>query len=512
MTTITKESRQGFRSWSHPNALAHPDSPAGGTGSGFARLPGPTTGDVFASGLPHPDSPAGRHYDWAAGLQRLKVESWIKELLGDIDRATSLTQLSQAAVILLGDRAFEVGVCYGMAESVVAMAGSLVELAKTFILAGLYDARTANGWAVGPFFALRVEAQVVEFLLGAGAFKVAHDRRDRLLRELAGVASHPADFLGAAVTGLGKEYALKWSKLKHFTARGTVSSSFEAGRIVGDVLVDLLSLITTVGDIARTVRSLGRVPELLRLSETLRTTASAVGAGSAKGDAAVIWATEATADETGPAIRSARAAVRESPSARAAEELFRYPALKGISQGQLDLAAAEGATEKQIAARKAVADAFYRDQLLKGVADKKEIREIKARIKSELKGIDYRKPVKARFSPPPEKMVQWQHKPGAQGNYYGDVKENATPSELGIGELSLDEGPPMGFMKKTRAPCTLQPGTPLLESTASNTNDIWSARPRSTPPGPFTFGDIAVQQTTGGATQYYIPKKTAVTF
>jgi hypothetical protein len=40
---------------------AHPDSPAGGTGPGFARASGPIGGWVpAADGLPHPHSPAGR--------------------------------------------------------------------------------------------------------------------------------------------------------------------------------------------------------------------------------------------------------------------------------------------------------------------------------------------------------------------------------------------------------------------------------------------------------------------
>jgi hypothetical protein len=43
--------------------LAHPDSPAGGTGPGFSRPPGPSGlhEDMWGhNSLPHPDSPAGR--------------------------------------------------------------------------------------------------------------------------------------------------------------------------------------------------------------------------------------------------------------------------------------------------------------------------------------------------------------------------------------------------------------------------------------------------------------------
>jgi hypothetical protein len=63
--------RDWFRSKLHPDQFAHPDSPAGGAGTGFARPPGPQQRYSWSSSrVPHPDSPAGRHFDWQSELLR----------------------------------------------------------------------------------------------------------------------------------------------------------------------------------------------------------------------------------------------------------------------------------------------------------------------------------------------------------------------------------------------------------------------------------------------------------
>ncbi len=64
-----------FRSWSHPDSFAHPDSPAGGSGTGFSRPAGPQRYSWPSSThVPHPDSPAGRHFSWQTELPRLAIE------------------------------------------------------------------------------------------------------------------------------------------------------------------------------------------------------------------------------------------------------------------------------------------------------------------------------------------------------------------------------------------------------------------------------------------------------
>ncbi len=63
--------RDRFRSWSYSGKLANANSPAGGSGSGFSRVPGYTY--YYWSRLPHLDSPAGRHLHWVSALRQKQI-------------------------------------------------------------------------------------------------------------------------------------------------------------------------------------------------------------------------------------------------------------------------------------------------------------------------------------------------------------------------------------------------------------------------------------------------------
>lgn len=60
---MAAHNKKEFRGWSHSHKPVHPHAPAGGSGNGRSRFPGPTSGYVHDK-IPHPDSPAGRHADW----------------------------------------------------------------------------------------------------------------------------------------------------------------------------------------------------------------------------------------------------------------------------------------------------------------------------------------------------------------------------------------------------------------------------------------------------------------
>src|SRR4051812_40827345 len=80
--------RDRFRSWAHHDRFAHLNSPAGGSGSGFSRVPGYT--GYSWSRLPHPDSPAGRHLHWELELHRKQIvanRSDLEKLKLAIERA-----------------------------------------------------------------------------------------------------------------------------------------------------------------------------------------------------------------------------------------------------------------------------------------------------------------------------------------------------------------------------------------------------------------------------------------
>ena len=78
---LEESNNMNYSDWEHcfpgrslHEAVAHPDSPAGGTGPGFSRPPGPQNGSGLSSRIPHLDSPAGRTFDWQSELFRAECQ------------------------------------------------------------------------------------------------------------------------------------------------------------------------------------------------------------------------------------------------------------------------------------------------------------------------------------------------------------------------------------------------------------------------------------------------------
>jgi hypothetical protein len=174
------------------------------------------------------------------------------------------------------------------------------------------------------------------------------------------------------------------------------------------------------------------------------------------------------------------------------------PILLSVTAADLELAAAPGKSEAQIAARKAVAEAFYRVHTEPEDFDD-------AKIKQHLKGIDYTKPVKARRSPPPpppDTTTQWQvpNPNGKPGKYFGNP--GSRPTDMGVFEYGLESSKGPRVVPKVESKFKITPETPVLESTAAGINDVWSLGPGT----PFTMGEKGIG-TKGGAVQYFVPKK-----
>ena len=67
--------RDWFQGRSPRGVIAHPDSPAGGSGPGFSRSsPGPGISFWSSARLPHPDSPAATSFNWQSVLPRIDFE------------------------------------------------------------------------------------------------------------------------------------------------------------------------------------------------------------------------------------------------------------------------------------------------------------------------------------------------------------------------------------------------------------------------------------------------------
>lgn len=197
---------------------------------------------------------------------------------------------------------------------------------------------------------------------------------------------------------------------------------------------------------------------------------------------------------------SPRRAMREKPHAD-----IRLPkdiVLKTVPSADIDLARSSGSSAAQFAARKAVAEAFYREHFI--WPKERTPQQIEDGIQQHIKGIDFKKPVIARLSPPPystDSLVQWRVPGEKQGPYYG--RDGATPSQLGVGNwgvtssFQVERKVPVNYSGNEVAPT----GTRILESTARGITDDFSIRVGEMG----TLQGAVTQSTKGGGTQYLIP-------
>lgn len=190
------------------------------------------------------------------------------------------------------------------------------------------------------------------------------------------------------------------------------------------------------------------------------------------------------------------------PDAITAPELVKHQPyrprikLEGVTQMEVDLAAAPGASVEQQAARAKVARAFYAQhgiQYVRSPGGKPTERPMAlAAIRSHIKGIDFTKPVS--FGPPPDlpaDLHQWQRAGWSQGGYYAHA--DAEPTHLGIHHSANDaHGAPE--VRKVKSHFKMQSDAPYLTSTAAPYRDKHSLKNET-------------RMTEGGAQQFYVPNR-----
>src|SRR5579884_929143 len=259
--------------WSRRGRLAHPDSPAGGSGTGFSRAPAPPR--YPPSIAPNPDSPAARAWDWESELPRIYLEAEITVALQGIESASSLEELTRLVNFLPGPQSFESGISFGIAQEAGSMAGAFREVVRMFAEAGLHDAARLPS-AGGPLLGARIEEQAARWIFGDAALKRARDRRDNIVRELGLAITRPGALLGTARVGVPQQTINEWRLYQQAIERSGLLSRFEAGKILGALLARLLLLILDVRDVTVTAAIAAENGELARLATELQ----AVGAAS----------------------------------------------------------------------------------------------------------------------------------------------------------------------------------------------------------------------------------------
>jgi hypothetical protein len=243
--------------------------------------PGPIGVDGGYRGPSGRSSPPGAH----GLLSDAAVESVedLTKAVADFRRSETWFSLQPIAFRLLGQYSFGLGVLYGIGENVVTSVIELLQLVKMLLLADLYDRAqqpvfsTASLNPVALLQRLMAEASMRTF---SAELEEAHRERNALIEELRYAMTHIGEVLG----NIGEGYVAKWNRFETYVKDRTLSSQFHAGRMFGEVLIDVVSVI---GGGAAAVKAAGKIPKLAKLARLrIPPRSTAVSARPAAGAAA----------------------------------------------------------------------------------------------------------------------------------------------------------------------------------------------------------------------------------
>jgi hypothetical protein len=400
---MSNDWRRAWTTPAVPDAYAHPDSPSGGTGPGFASAAGPMLGAAaHPPELPLPGSPAARHAVWDHALPALDTAERVRAVADALARARGHLP---AAVLAETGHALDAalaGILPGvlLALGVVAAGAVLGGAAGAALGAALGGVGALPGAVAGA--GLGAEAGVVVLgWLGIGFLAVDAARA-----------------LGEAAAAAGRGVRTAWDAVERGPALRdmTVDAAARdlahgAAVLMRGVLEGIVAFLLARGPAG----AAARVPELaarlrssrlgpgfatwiernwVRLVEDPRLRGAARPVGSSAGGAVEAGSPAATALESrasaGTAPPPARAGAR---AARPAAEL--------------------------VAEREALARAYYRRQ---GWAPED--------VDSHLQGIDFTRPVEVVTLRKGQVLEQWQYPGAPQGDYY--ALPGADKHSLGI--------------------------------------------------------------------------------
>jgi hypothetical protein len=218
---------------------------------------------------------------WVAG-KVYNAYQYLLSLMDRIKHAADWAALNALVEPILGPQSLQAGVIYGIVESLGKDVVSLLELAKMVALAGLYELMIHPKVGVAVAFAPNLAPMVLTSLaLSAAASRIpgliaelkkADEQFRKMLEDLYKIVRHPLDFLSALGKTIKKEAMDDWNTLRYNAEHPTVAGDFQAGRIVGKVLYQVIMLILLVMSVAGAVAKLAaRVPWLLRAARILQT-------------------------------------------------------------------------------------------------------------------------------------------------------------------------------------------------------------------------------------------------
>ena len=262
--------------------------------------------------------------------------------------ASNGIDLQSVAVALLGPQCFSAGVIAGIGVDLISSAADLIKLVGTFVLADLHDIRTGqvSGWQlVDPTIATRVLVAKLAGIAFEEDLRKAAGERNALVKELTDALQDPKALFEGLADGVAEGYKKDWKDFNAHRNTGTLAGQFRAGMILGQVLVDVLGLITGivgVGKAGATVTT--KLPRLVKYARSVklkprtpRMPRTGGGAGGGRGGAPEAPPKPVPA-RTQPAPKAARP---ESPPAEPPATKPPEPQPKPVSA--IDLRRAENA-------------------------------------------------------------------------------------------------------------------------------------------------------------------------
>lgn len=254
----------------------HPNSPAGGGGPGGFRGAAPLGADKHNWAASHPSAElttlntrisaaSNGHPGWS--LDPRPAMDAVMSVLG----SGLWKDLESYAERVLAPGSFELGVLFGLTEAVASGIESLLSLLKMVVLEGLYEQLhyPPEKW-YSPLWANYAEARVVELAVGDPSLNQAHVQCKALFDEVTKIMEDPKKFLTALGQKFVDQYAFKWEECQKQMSQRTLLGDFQAGRITGHVLLDVIMLLLTVWGAAEAVaRVAGEIPEMLNVVKGL---------------------------------------------------------------------------------------------------------------------------------------------------------------------------------------------------------------------------------------------------
>lgn len=237
--------------------------PAGPSGPGHFRGAPVPGGEPWPA---DPGAPATRQQGYRPA--RPADSSTISQIV----RAETWDKLQWIGLALLGPASHELGVCYGLAEGGWGIIAGLLDLVKMLLLEGLYQ-QAHRPWSWNPFdSAERLQGEVADYFLHS-ELETAHCRYRALTDQFRLVVKNPRQFFGGVWDAEVQAYSEKWQRYKWLIGHRTLANEFEAGRIEGEALLEVVLLLATVLDgvglAIRGAKALAEIPELVRVARTV---------------------------------------------------------------------------------------------------------------------------------------------------------------------------------------------------------------------------------------------------